>query len=135
MISKENKELAEKLAMQAYPPYMVASDIYHHDVLDYDMNAEKRETFKAGIELGLQALNDAGIEVSIRQDAKRKRDNSLSKELLEEGKERIKKQREELHAKGILLEDFCGSETCAYRGNEICLCKTSDFCPMFEEKT
>lgn len=70
---EKNKELAERLAMQAYPPYMVASNIYHNDVLDYDMNAEKRETFKAGIELGLDALNNTGIEVPIRPDAKRKK--------------------------------------------------------------
>lgn len=131
---EKNKELAERLAMQAYPPYMVASNIYHNDVLDYDMNAEKRRIFQDGIELGLEASNDAGIEVSIRPDARQKRDNSLSKDLINEGKERIKKQREELRAKGILLEDFCGSETCAYRGNEVCVCKTSDFCPMFTSK-
>ena len=83
---EKNKELSERLAMQAYPPYMVASNIYHNDVLDFDMNVEKRRIFQDGIELGLEASNDAGIEVSIRPDARQKRDNSLSKDLINEGK-------------------------------------------------
>ena len=73
-MTEENKmKIAERLAMQAYPPYMVGSNIYHHDVLDYDMNAENREIFKAGIFLGLTALDYAGIEAPVRPDAKRNR--------------------------------------------------------------
>lgn len=65
--------IAERLAMQAYPPYMVASNIYTSDVLDVDLNAERREIFKAGVFLGLMAKEYAGIEVPIRPDAKRKK--------------------------------------------------------------
>lgn len=72
-LTKEDyMKIAERLAMQAYPTYMVASSIYNRDVLDYDLNAEKRKIFQDGIELGFEAMNDAGIEVPIRPDAKRK---------------------------------------------------------------
>ena len=50
-------------------------------------------------------------------------------------KENITKvKRGVLRDEGRLLEDFCGSETCAYRGKEVCTFKTSEYCPMFTRK-
>lgn len=54
---------------------------------------------------------------------------------MSETKENITKvKRGVLHDEGRLLEDFCASETCAYRGKEVCTFKTSDYCPMFVRK-
>lgn len=46
----------------------------------------------------------------------------------------IKVKRDVLRDEGRLLEDFCASETCVYRGKGVCTFKTSDYCPMFVRK-
>ena len=46
----------------------------------------------------------------------------------------VEKKRREIRENEGLLEDSCASETCAYRGKDICTIRNGEFCPMYIKK-
>ena len=46
----------------------------------------------------------------------------------------VQKMRREIQESVGLLEDTCASETCAYRGQGVCIIKRGDFCPLYVPK-
>lgn len=46
----------------------------------------------------------------------------------------VEKMRREFRENEGLLEDSCASETCAYRGQNICTIRSGEYCPMYIRK-
>ena len=46
----------------------------------------------------------------------------------------VEKMRREIRENEGLLEDSCASSACAYRGQNICIVKNGEFCPMYIKK-
>lgn len=52
----------------------------------------------------------------------------------QEEKEMTPAQKKRAELKGNLLEEICASETCAYRGKEVCTIRREQYCPLFTLK-
>ena len=106
------QEELNKIAFEAFPPKLEGNGMTWPFK---DKNKDNRERVISAI----KHLEEQGFEISIRE--KGTRDNSLSKQILEEGKRTVGE-----------LEATCKSEVCAYRGKGVCTYKEGEFCPMYE---
>lgn len=107
-----SKESIKQIALEAFPPRMFPTPSNMSVMIDANLT-RRDQLIKA-----LERMEENGIELVIREGG---RNNSLSKEILEESKSVGE------------LEATCKSEVCVLRGKGVCKFKAGEYCPMHVE--